>query len=249
MSDQKPSDRSRVPSREGTALVQRKSAELTVNHPGIIKVAKTFNWNPERTLQRIKNALPSVFEQHLYTVLAPHFRIHPETLAKLRKIYSDKPLSIEDLKRTTVGKDLRTNPLGNFSDFFEACMNLVKIVSKDYGAGLLGMETAGRIVVTYGVNNPESMIEMLDGELDRWCELFHINPRKGYSERMRICAVALVDELLPQLEARGIPAPLSFEDVSEYNWIRTSLEPSDSGALERQLHEIMNRPGGLREYY
>jgi hypothetical protein len=211
-----------------------------------VKVAETFKWRPARALQRIKDALPSVFEQHLYVVLAPHFRIHPETLAKLRKIYSDKPLSIDDLKRKDAGQGLRTNPLGNFSDFFGACMNLVKIVTKEYSAFSMSMEIAGRIVLAYGVENPEGAIEMIDDALDNWCELFNVDADRSYSERMRICTWILVDNLLPQLEDRGIPAPLRFEDVSEYEWLRNSFESTDSDAIERQLNEIRN--GGFREY-
>ncbi len=244
MSDQALSNnRSRVPSLGGTALAQQKSAELTVNHPGILKVSEIFNWRPERALRRIKDALPAVFEQQLYIVLAPHFKIHPETLAKLRKIYSNKPLSIDYLKRKDAGQGLRTNPLGNFSDFFGACMSLVKVVTKEYGAFALSMEIAGRIVVAYGVEVPESAIEMIDDELDNWCELFHVDANRSYSERMRICTWILVDDLLPQLEDRGIPAPLRFDDVNEYEWIRESFESADSNAIERQLAAIRN--GGL----
>ena len=245
MPEQKSSDRHGVPSREGTALVRQESTELTINHPGIVKVAETFHWRPSRTLQRIKDALPAVFEQHLYVALAPHFRIHPETLAKLRKIYSDRPLSIDDLKRDIVGPGLRTNPLGNFSDFFAACMNLVKVISKEYSAFTPTMEIAGRIVAAYGVENPESVIEMIDDELDNWCELFNVDASRSYSERMRICTWILVDNLLPQLEDRGIPAPLRFEDVREYGWLRESFESSDPKAIERQLSELEN--GGFRE--
>ncbi len=246
MAIQQSSDRTRVPSRKGTALARQNSAELTINHPGIVKVAETFNWKPTRALQRIKDALPTVFEQHLYVVLAPHFRIHPETLAKLRKIYSDKPLSIDDLQRKDVGIGLRTNPLGNFSDFFAACMNLVKIVSKEYSAFTPSIEIAGKIVAAYGTENPEYVIEMIDDELDRWCELFNVDERRSYSERMRICAWILVDSLLPQLEHRGIPAPLRFEEVGEYEWIRESFESTDPHTIEHQLSEIRNR--GFYEY-
>ena len=52
-----------------------------------------------------------------------------------------------------------------------------------------------------------------------------------------------MDNLLPQLEARGIPAPLRFEDVSEYEWLREPFESTDADAIERQLNEI--KYGGL----
>ena len=126
-------------------------------------------------------------------------------------------------------------------------MNLVKVISKEYSAFTPTMEIAGRIVASYGVEDPESAVEMIDDELDNWCELFNVDTGRSYSERMRICTWILVDNLLPQLEDRGIPAPLRFEDVSDYEWLRESFELTDSTAIERQLNAIRN--GGFHEYY
>src|SRR6266481_2244098 len=172
----------------GASLVPAQRYELTTTNPMVVALSKAFRWKPETVIARIERALPNKFEQQVYLGVAESFRIRPESLAKLLELYrGGKPLSPSDLERRPMGKNVVSNSFGDFSDFFEACMNLVKIVSKEFEAFGIGMEFAARIVLAYGPNNPEQVIEMVDANLDECCEFFQISSHHSYPVRLRLC--------------------------------------------------------------
>jgi hypothetical protein len=188
------------------ALAPLERYALVPTNPTVVSLSRAFKWNPETVIARVQRALPVQFEQQIYLAVAESFRIHPESLAKLLLIYrGSKPLSITDLERRELGKNVVSNSFGDFSDFFEACMHLVKIVSKEYEAFGLSMDLAAHIVLTFGVNHPEALIEMIDTNLEECCDFFGISRHQPYSLQMRLCVWCYITKLLPLLREAGIP--------------------------------------------
>lgn len=222
-------------------IVRRGFSELTATTPQVAKVAKVFNWKPEKLLVRVQRALPALFEQHIYLAVAGNVRIHPESLAKILEVYrGSKPLSEGDLERRPLGKNVVSNSFGDFSDFFEACINLVKVVTKEYEAFGITMHFAAEIVSAYGPGQPEQVIEMIDTNLDECCEYFHVKSG-SYSRRLRTCTWIFLKEVLPELRERGIPNVLDPSELfSHQSFQRRFLEESsDERYLETEIRTLL----------
>ena len=238
-----------TPSSQALAPLERFA--LAVTNPTVISLSKAFNWKPETVIARVERALPEKFEQQVYLAVAESFRIRPESLALLLDIWrGGKPLTIHDLERRQIGQNVVANSFGNFSDFFEACMSLIKIVCKEYQAFGISMELAAHIVLAFGVNQPEALIEMIDTNLDECCEFFGVSLHRSYHERMRICTWSYIEHLLPKLREQGIPDVL---DPSEFigheelrrHCIRQALdgEAGDHERIPEAVREILK--GGI----
>ena len=239
------------PAKQSQELVPIERFDLMITNPTVVALSKAFHWKPETTIARIERALPAKFEQQVYLAVAESFRIQPESLAKILAIYrGPKPLSVTDLERRTLGKNVVTNSFGDFADFFEACMNLVKIIVKEYEAFVPSMELAAFIVQAFGNNHPEALIEMIDTNLDEFCEFFEISIHHTYSERMRLCTWLYIVKLLPKLRKQGVPDVLNVEEFFTHDALRRQclkekfdIENSEDDLL-REVHDILN--GGYR---
>jgi hypothetical protein len=234
-------------------LVPVSRYELVVTNPIVAALSKAFHWKPSTAVARIERALPDKFEQQVYLGVAESFRIHPESLAKLLSLYRGaKPLSVNDLDRRSVGKNVVANSFGDFSDFFEACMALIKVVSKEFAAFNLSMELAARIVLAYGPNNPEQVIEMIDTNLDECSEFFEISTSRPYGERMRMCTWFFITDILPELQRRGVPNPLdTSEFIGDLAWQTYCLGEElsvdrEDPELEKRIRELVR--GDIDEY-
>ncbi len=231
-------------------LVPAERYSLTPANPIIVGLSRAFHWTPATAITRIEQALPDKFEQQVYLGVAESFRIHPESLAKLLRLYrGSKPLSVHDLERRPMGQNVVSNSFGDFSDFFEACMNLVKVVAKEFEAFSINMEFAARIVLAYGPNNPEQVIEMIDANLDECCDFFGISKYRGYGARLRICTWYFVDRLLPELMNRGVPNVLDPDEfigdraLQRYCLGEESASERRDPDFERQLHDLLHGGG------
>ena len=197
----------------GSAIAERKLGEITVASPQILAVAQAFNMAPQKLLVRVKNCLPAVFEQHVYLEVAHDFRIHPETMAKILAVYrAGRPLSESDLERRPVGQNTVSNTFGDFADFFECVMNFIKLIPKEYPGFAVGAELAADIVVAYGKESPERVIEMIAANLDEMCEYYNIQ-RGTACGRLRTCVYRFMRQTLPRLRARGIPDLLDVDEI------------------------------------
>ncbi|GEM_PF-399352 len=194
---------------------------LVPTNKSVLKMAKRLRWTPERLIMRVEKALPAVMEQQVYLAVASDFGILPESMAKLLRLYlGHQNLRIDDLKPNRVGKNLRYSKFTSFSEYLRECLNLLKIVSKEYAAVSISIETAGWIVLNYGTDNPQMLIEMIDVNLEDMCEVLGISNELAYSLRMRTCIWLMVTKIIPENERNGCPNVLDVSDLLEMDSTR-----------------------------
>ncbi len=211
-----------------------KETRLVVGNPQVEKLAKRLHWSPERAILRIQRALPAPLEQEIYLELASDFGILPESMAKLLRFYlGEEELHIDDLDHRVVGDNLVSSKFVSFSEFLRECLNLLKIVSNEYTSFSLGIEQAALIVTHYGTDQPELLIEMVDGSLEELCDMLGVSNNKPYSQRMRLCIWLMVTNVIPENRKAGRPDILDLTDI-------LSVSASRRTAMRRAVLEDMN---------
>ena len=196
-----------------SALVVAEQQGLVITNPNVRWIARRLRWKPETTIARIQTALPAVVEQQVYLAIARDFKILPESMAKLLRLYlGHEELQAEDLAPVTVGKNLEYSKFNSFSEFLRECLNLLKIVTQEYFDLSLNIEHAGFIVLHYGTEDPERLIEMVDNNLEALCDAIGMGNRKSYTQRMRLCLWVMVSKVIPQNRRNGVPDILDPSD-------------------------------------
>lgn len=189
---------------------------LVPTNPNIQKLAKRLHWKPQTAITRIQTALPAPLEQQIYLALAGDFAILPESMAKLLRLYLGyQELRLEDLAPRSTGKNLSYSKFDSFAEFLRECLNLLKIISKEYSSFSLSIEQVGFIVLYYGTDNPELLIEMVDTNLEEMCDVLGVNNQHPYNFRMRICLWIVVKKIIPDNHRRGQTDPLDITDFLE----------------------------------
>lgn len=196
-----------------TTVVVAEQFALVATNPRIQAIAQRFRWKPEKVIARIKRALPAVMEQQIYLAVAPQpgeSGILPESMAKLLRLYlgHHQKLQLSDLSPGSPGR----SRFDSFAEFLGECINLLKIVTKEYSAFTLSIANAGMIVLHYGKDDPERLIEMVDCNLEEMCDVLNISNERSYSERMRICVWAVVTRIIPMNHRTGTPDLLDLTD-------------------------------------
>jgi hypothetical protein len=194
------------------SLVVREEFALTIHNQDVVKIARSLRWTPRRAVERIKNALPAVMEQQIYLGLSD-FRIHPESLAKLLRLFrGDREIQLDDMLPNPVGENLVYSRFLEFADFLRECLNLLKIVSLEFSGFAISVDQAGWIVLHYGNDDPERLLEMLDTNLDEFCEIFGVSNLHPYGKRMQLCVWIMVSKVIPQNRRNGCPDILDTSD-------------------------------------
>lgn len=190
---------------------------LVVTNPSVQLLANRLRWKPETAITRIKRALPAILEQQIYLAIAPQTgesALLPESLAKLLRLYLGyQKLDLQDVAPGSTGRQR----FSSFAEFLGDCLNLLKIVTKEYTAFTLKIEHAGLIVLHYGNNDPERLIEMVDCNLEEMCEVLDISNNLSYSMRMGICVSVVVTKIIPQNHRNGSPDLLDLTDFLNMN--------------------------------
>lgn len=185
---------------------------LVPTNPRVQALATRFRWKPERVVARVQRALPAVLEQQIYLAIAPQSGesgILPESMAKLLRMFLGyQQLQLEDLAPGSPGR----GRFDSFAEFLGECINLLKIVTKEYSAFSLNVQHAGMIVLHYGKDDPERLIEMVDCNLEEMCEVLGISNERSYGERMRMCVWVVVTKIIPMNHQRGTPDLLDLTD-------------------------------------
>lgn len=194
--------------------LETRSDLLVPTNERVLMVAQRLRWSPERAVARIKRALPAPLEQQVYLAIAPDFGVLPESMAKLLRIYlGHEELTLHDLEPRPAGLNLVTSKFESFAEFLRECLNLIKIVSKEYTSFTLSYEYAAMIVLHYGVQYPERLIELVDNNLEELCEMLGVNNEHEYSKRMRLCIWLIVSKVIPENKKNGIPDVLDISDI------------------------------------
>jgi hypothetical protein len=185
---------------------------LVPANPSVQLLANRLRWRPETAIARIKRALPAVMEQQIYLAIAPQAgesSLLPESMAKLLRLYlGHQNLQLDDLRPGSPGKSRFTS----FAEFLGECINLLKIITKEYSAFSLKIEDAGMIVLQYGKDDPERLIEMVDCNLEEICEVLDISNNLSYSLRMRLAVSIVVSRIIPENHKSGTPDLLDLSD-------------------------------------
>lgn len=199
-----------------SGLSARPDYSLVSTNQRVQALAKRLHWKPQTAIVRIQKALPAILEQQIYLALAPDFAILPESMAKLLRLYLGyQELTLQDLTPHQVGENLVYSKFSSFAEFLRECLNLLKILSREYSAFSLSVEQAGFIVLHYGTDNPELLIEMVDNNLEQMCEVLGVNNQHSYSIRMRLCIWIVVSKIIPENRKRGHVDPLDVTDFLE----------------------------------
>lgn len=194
---------------------------LVPTNPSVQKIAKRLHWRPSTAVTRIQMALPAPFEQQIYLSIAGHFGILPESMAKLLRLFlGHSELQPDDLNPRFVGRDLVHSRLDLFTEFLRECLNLLKIIKHEYTAFSLSIEQAGWIVLHYGPDDPEILIEMVDTNLEALCDALGVSNYHAYSHRMRLCLWLVVSKVIPDNRKRGMVDVLDVTGFLEMSSVR-----------------------------
>lgn len=220
---------------------------LIPSNQRVISIANKLNWRPTTLINRVKSALPATLEQQIYITIAKDFSIFPESLAKLlRKYLGYKELQLSDLKPSSVDKNISYSVFNSFSEYLRECLNLLKIVNKEYSGFSISIEYAADIVLAYGNENPEVLIEMIDTNLDEMCYVLGINDRHSYSKKMQLCIWLMLSKIIPENRRNGNVDPLDITDILEDG---SSRRNSLRNVLGQQLPDLLSEDfNQLRNY-
>jgi hypothetical protein len=227
-------------------IIRDEQTALTIYNPTVQSISCHLRWRPETTVARIKRALPAILEQQIYLALAPQTGesgILPESLAKLLRLYlGDQELQLEDLDPRSLWK----TRFNSFREFLGDCINLLKIITKEYYAFSLTITDAGMIVLHYGNDDPERLIEMVDNNLEAICDVLDISNSLSYSLRMRICISIVVNKIIPKNHSSACPDLLDLTDLLNMTSVgRHNLRM----ALSQELPDYLSEDYvGLRSY-
>lgn len=199
-------------SKSKTVAIRDAQYALVPTNPNVQKLSKRLRWKPETAIARIQRALPAPMEQQVYLAIAPRLgesALLPESMAKLLRLYlGHQELELEDLKPGSPGR----SRFLSFAEYLGECINLLKVVTKEFDALSLKIEHAGLIVLQYGSDNPERLIEMVDCNLEEMCEMIGISNEIGYGKRMGICISVVVNKIIPMNRRNGTPDLLDLTD-------------------------------------
>lgn len=191
---------------------QEQEYALVPTNPRLVQVAKRFHWKPATAIIRIKKALPALVEQQAYLALGD-FGILPESMAKLLRLYlGHNNLKLEDLEPHKIGPNLQHSRFSAFAEFLRECMNILKIITNEYSSVGMSVENAGYIVLHYGTDDPEAIIELVDTNLEEMCEFLGVSSLLGYGQKMRNCIHILMAVVIPENRRIGMTDPLSLDD-------------------------------------
>jgi hypothetical protein len=195
---------------------------LVPSNPAVIQIGSRLHWKPGTVISRVQNALATPFEQSLYLLVAKDFGIQPESLAKILNTYygSRDFIASDMLERRKVGSEMYSDTFAQFIEFFESCMYLVRLVSEELGISLLGMELAAELVVAYGDQEAEQLVESVCNKLDVYCDILNVSQKRSYSDRARTCLYVFLKGYLDETRKAGIPNLLGVEDYKELRMAR-----------------------------
>lgn len=195
---------------------------LVPSNPAVLQIGSRLRWKPTTVVSRVQKALPSTFEQSLYLLLAKDFGIQPESLAKILDTYygSRGFIAADMLERRKVGPELYSDTFAQFVEFFETCMYLMRLVTDEIGTSVLSMELAAELVVAYGDQEAEQLVESFCNNLDVYCDILNVNQRRSYSDRARTCLYIFLKGYLEETQKSGTPNLLGVEDYNELRMAR-----------------------------
>jgi len=198
---------------EDRVLQVAQDLSLSVTNHSLRAVAKKLHWLPETAVRRIQAALPAILEQQIYLAVAPSFGILPESLDKLLRMYlGHEQLELDDLEPHPIGKNLIYSRFNGFAAFLRESLNLLRVIAAEYPDFSLTIEHAGNIVLNYGTDAPELLIEMVDSNLEPLCEVLGLSNKRSYAWRMRTCVWVMAEKIIPRNQKNGIPDILDVSD-------------------------------------
>lgn len=233
--------------KKNTELSSTTESGLVPSNPLVVRMAKRLRWSPERAVARIQRALPAPLEQQIYLELASDFGIHPETMSKILRFYlGENNLQIEDLEPRPIGQNLVVSKFASFAEFLGGCLDLLKLVSSEYGELGLSVMHVANIVQHYGIYEPERLIETIDTNIDEMTDMLGIGDDRGHADKMRLCIWLVVTKIIPEQKRNGCPDVIDIADImtvlqesrrefrrltSEYAEGLHDMSPTDSGRV------------------
>jgi len=238
-----------MPPKNGTRtdIVRKKLGELQLVSTDaiVIRGAEALRRNPDNFLIRVQELFSSVAEQKLYLILAPSFRILPESMERiLRRLRGSNPLTTEEF--------ISSAPYSRATEALDALSNVLEIIEKQselsiYGLHSISIENALVIVQLYG----DSATAILEELVCSIHELQEIVPIRG----SRICSDKLVFETalyaLAGLCEQGIVDGGSVVETLREHFANPALE-TRALLSGRESHDTLSRnhfdyPSRLRE--
>ena len=230
---------------KGVVAIRDDQYALVPSNLSVQLLANRWRWKPETAIARIKKHLPAVLEQQIYLAIAPlagESGILPESMAKLLRLYLGfQELQITDIAPGSPGR----MKFDSFAEFLGDCINLLKIVTKEYEAFSLKIVHAGMIVLQYGKDDPERLIEMVDCNLEEMCEMLGINNEIEYNKRMGMCVSVVVNKIIPMNRRNGSPDLLDLADflnmtsAARHN-LRRALSQEVPDYLSQDIDQLRN---------
>ncbi len=177
--DTPPQTEAQQPKPGDQALIVKKvdDVALIVTSPHVVAIATRLGWHPTTLIRRVEAALPSKVEQHAFLQMGPDFRIHPESFAKLLRLYlGNRQLSSSDLQEHQVSARLVRSTMSDIGDYIENALDLLEKISADiaYYHLRMSMTDAGTLTIAYG-NGALDIIQDIVGNLDVVRHKMHIN--------------------------------------------------------------------------
>jgi hypothetical protein len=145
-----------------------------------------------------------------------------------------------------------TSKFANFAEFLGGCLDLLKVVMREYDTLSLSVNHVANIVQHYGSREPEQLIEMIDGNLDDICSVLGVGDDRPHEERIRLCIWLITTKVIPENKRAGLPDVVDVSDILSIdhsrrrNLRRLSDEYSEDVGDKRPAEfERIIRSGGL----
>jgi hypothetical protein len=182
---------------------------LSVGNPRVKSIAYRFHWSVDTVVKRVENALTSPIEQTLYLQVALGYRIHPESLLKMLKVFrGDEGLSEADLEQVSVGPNLVKSKFDDVLGKVEIALMLIDKTS-DASEYMMSMDHAAQLVEAYGDYAEDILGEIIENPFQA-AEQLEIT-----SQTPRVIVGVAVKALLQSINdhRNGQPLPLRLEDM------------------------------------
>lgn len=188
-------------------MVVRMSRELTRHNPRVQAIALRMRWRSETLITRVKEALPSPVEQHIYLRIARSIRLLPESMRKILRYHlGATELQPSDLIDRQIGPGVVSNKFTDTMDFLETVLLLLKKVTTDLNH-TLSITDAAKLTALYG-EYAEALLDSIASSINKIRE--HLKLSRVPNQIIFAIAVKLI---IRHAERRGAPCVSNVMDL------------------------------------
>ncbi len=191
------------------AVVSNDTTALVQSNVRVRYIAYRFRWSVDTLIKRVEKALPSRIEQGMYLKVAIGYRIQPESLRTMLRVFrGDQDLGPVDLQSFRTGPNMYKSRFDDIAERIEQTMLLIDKTA-DSAEYMMSMEHAARLVEAYGAHAEEVLGQIVENIFDvaQYLGIKSESPKRIVGVAIKV----LVEEVITR--EQGSPIPLTIEDM------------------------------------